>query len=66
MAMTQAELNREVANATGESVREIQRRGFTLLTRTPVESEPSVLDWDEVQAERRVPFFAQRGRTKVA
>ena len=64
--MTQAELNREVAKATGESIREIERRGFTLLTPTPIEAEPSALDWDEVQAERQVPYFAQRRHSNVA
>ena len=64
--MTQAELNREVAEATGESVREIEHRGFTLLTPVPIEREPHIVDWDEVQAERRVPVFPQRGRALVA
>ena len=66
MAMTQAELNRAVAKATGESVGEIARRGFVLLTPTPVEEELLVADWDEIQAERIVPIFEQRSRSKVA
>ena len=66
MAMTQAELNRAVAKATGESVGEIARRGFVLLTPTPVEEEPLIADWDEIQAERSVPIFEQRSRSNVA
>jgi hypothetical protein len=52
--MTQAELNREVAKATGESVGTISQIGFVPLTRQPVEveREPLVIDWDE-QPERR-------------
>ena len=64
--MTQADLNRAVAKATGESVREIARRGFGLLTPDPVEAEPLVADWDEIQAERTVPVFKQRSRSLVA
>lgn len=58
--MTQAELNRAVARATGESIREIARRGFVLLTPIPVEREPLVVDWDRLDAERRTSFFEQR------
>ena len=48
--MTQAELDRAVAEATGESVRTIVRHGFVLLTAGPVEREPLVIDWDELDA----------------
>ena len=64
--MTQAELNREVARATGESVRTIAARGFSLLTPTPVEREPLVVDWDEVQADRHVEMFPPRRHDQVA
>ncbi len=52
--MTQAELNREVADATGESVGTISQIGFVPLTRLPVEVErgPLVIDWDEVPDRR--------------
>ena len=52
--MTQAELNREVAKATGESVGTISQFGFVPLTRQPteVEREPLVLDWDEMPDRR--------------
>ena len=64
--MTQAELNREVARATGESVRTIASRGFSPLTPTPVEREPLVVDWDEVQSERHVEMFPPRRHEQVA
>jgi hypothetical protein len=53
-AMTQAELNREVAKAMGESVKAISQIGFVPLTRHPVEveREPLVIDWDELPERR--------------
>ena len=52
--MTQAELNRAVARATGESIAEVKRIGFLLAepdTDIPDPDDedlgPSVLDWDE-------------------
>ena len=52
--MTQAELNREIAEVTGESIHTIGQMGFVPLTRGPVEveREPLVIDWDQ-QVERR-------------
>ena len=54
--MTQAEMNRDVAAATGESIATIARMGFVPLTPTPFEQdrEPLVVDWDEIEAGRRV------------
>jgi hypothetical protein len=46
--MTQAELNREVAYATGESVDTIAQMGFVVLTRIPIEREPLRIDWDRL------------------
>ena len=54
--MTQRELNREVAQATGESVATIDQLGFVPLTHAPVEREPLTVDWDEVD-EQRVAMF---------
>ena len=56
--MTQQELNSAVARATGESARDIARRGFSLAdpARVAYDPEPSrrplVVDWDDVQQTR--------------
>ena len=56
--MTQRELEREVARATGESVAEIRHMGFGFADEAqPVfDPEPSdfgrSVDWDEVDADR--------------
>ena len=56
--MTQSELNREVAHATGESLRTISQLGFVPLSPVPFERdrEPLTVDWDEADAQRAVPF----------
>lgn len=64
--MTQAELNRAVARVTGESIREIARRGFVPLTPIPIEREPFVIDWDQLDAQRRTAYFEQRGSDHAA
>ena len=56
--MTQAQLNREVAQATGESVATIDKLGFVELTHGPVEREPLSVDWDKLDEERVVLFPA--------
>lgn len=63
--MTQAELNRAVAAATGETVRTIAEMGFVPLTDIPVEEEAHVVDWDELEAQR-VSVLPQRGRRELA
>ena len=57
--MTQQQLEREVAEATGESLRTIHRRGFSIvdMQQTEFDPEPNILpaqvvDWDDVQASR--------------
>jgi hypothetical protein len=50
--MTQKELNRAVAQATGESVRTIADLGFVQLTAISIEREPLIFDWDSQNAER--------------
>ena len=62
--MTQAELNFEVAQATGESVSEIARRGFSPLTFGAVEREPEdmIVDWDDLQLSRNVAQVEQHKR----
>ena len=54
--MTQKELNRQVAKATGETVDTVSRRGFIPLTYALCEEdrEPLVVDWDELEARRAV------------
>ena len=59
--MTQAELNQAVADATGESVRTIHRRGFSVVTplqvfdpdRNEDYTLPNVVDWDALEREQR-------------
>ena len=45
--MTQAELERELSRATGETVATIRSRGFQLLE--PPDPAPLTIDWDVVQ-----------------
>ena len=58
--MKQAELNRAVAHATGESLSTIKRLGFLLAPEVeacdPEDGElgPYVIDWDEVEAQRQM------------
>ena len=59
--MTQAQLNRAVAHATGESIRTIGDLGFSLLTNDFEDREPLVGDWDELDV-RRYRVFPQRMR----
>lgn len=53
--MTQNELNQLVANQTGEDESTIKKRGFSL-QENPNQTVrlPLVVDWDEVQSERRM------------
>ena len=57
--MRQSRINRMVARATGEDLREIRRMGFTIAdpARVGYDPEPKqrrfrTLDWDEVKRER--------------
>jgi len=58
--MSPTELERAVAAATGETRREIRRRGFQLLTPeldlTAHGDDGSIVDWDALDAERTVLF----------
>ena len=60
--MTQNELNRAVARATGESVSLISSMGFVPLSDTPHEREPQTVDWDRTQQNRRVSLQSRRRR----
>ena len=63
--MTQAEIDRRVRSATGESLREIRRRGFSEADPLLVDFDPepyfapSIVDWDELQSSR-VAIFPNR------
>jgi hypothetical protein len=58
--MSQAELEREVAEKTGESIDTVRRHGFSLVTPLRVFDpqadeqfqEPQTVNWDEVEADR--------------
>ncbi len=64
--MTQRDINRAVARATGESIRTINNMGFVPLTAGPVEHErrPLVVDWDELHSQRE-SCFPQRSRQRL-
>lgn len=57
--MTQRDLDRQIARATGESMSTIRKFGFNLIEMP--EREPLTVDWDKVD-ERRVAVFPQRQR----
>jgi hypothetical protein len=54
--MTQAELNREIAAATGESMSTVRHIGFVPLTPVPYERDrdPLTVDWDELEQQRAI------------
>ena len=58
--MTQAEMERELAEVTGESLGTIRRRGFQLVE--PPVVYPRIVDWDELH-EDRVAVLPQRSRS---
>ena len=65
--MTQPELDRAVALATGEDVPAIRRRGFSLADPAEVHYDPEpfnyppqVIDWDAIDLRRNTPLFPFR------
>ena len=60
--MSQAELDQQVSRLTGESLREVRRRGFSILTpelsvfdpEDDEMSQPQILDWDDLASQRYV------------
>jgi hypothetical protein len=61
--MTQSQIDRAVSRATGESIDEIRRRGFSLadlpdisFDPEPVVRPPQVVNWDELDAQRLCLF----------
>jgi len=72
--MTQRDLNRAVAKATGENLRVITQLGFTLADPVFVEAEPEpfeedieakIIEWDEFDQQRNVPLVPQRSAEPV-
>ena len=66
--MTQTQLDQQVADATGEDLREVRFRGFSLadpmtvsFDPEPCDLPPQILDWDLAELERNVAFFPQHG-----
>lgn len=64
--MNRRDLNRAVAQATGESVSTIASLGFVPLTVGPVEREPLVVDWDELDEKRYGRLRPALGRSPAA
>jgi hypothetical protein len=60
--MTQNEINRAVARATGESVSVIASMGFVPLTETIHEREPRSIDWDRHEQHRSLCMQPRRRR----
>jgi hypothetical protein len=58
--MNQRDLNRVVAQATGESVTTISRMGFVPLIPGQIDREPQFLDWDRLDEQRNVPLTRPR------
>ena len=48
--MTQADLNRAVAAATGETVETIDHQGFGFIEMPQQQREPLIFDWDDEDA----------------
>ena len=62
--MTQRELYRAVARATGESLATVTRMGFGRVRTIVEEREPLILDWDKVDIER-TGLFPPRSRRRA-
>ncbi len=64
--MNQRDLNREVAQATGESIKTIDRMGFSPL-RVPFEQDPEeyAVDWDGLEAQRSADLPSSGSRRPV-
>ncbi|QDV19502.1 hypothetical protein Pan153_41680 [Gimesia panareensis] len=64
--MTQQDLDQAVAMATGEDVRAIRQRGFSLANPLEVNFDPEPdlrppqsVDWDDLSLQQNVALFAQ-------
>jgi hypothetical protein len=58
--MSERDLYRQIARATGESMNTISSMGFVLNPSDEMERPPQVVDWDELHASRRVPVIPQK------
>ena len=61
--MTNSELNRAVARATGETIHEVRHRGFVELQEVDNNEDELLacfLDWDDVDRQRNVAMVEQR------
>lgn len=68
--MTQMQLDQLVAEATGDDVRSIRQRGFSVadpfevdFDPEPDDLQPQMIDWDELDLERNLAFVSQ-GRVR--
>lgn len=64
--MTQRQLDQLVANATGDDLRSIRQRGFSIVDLQdvnfdpePDQRPPQMVDWDELELERRSLTFSR-------
>jgi hypothetical protein len=69
--MNSRELNRAVAKATGESLREIRHRGFSFVNPAEVDFDaepnwlpPSTINWDQLERSRSAAYSAQNRRER--
>ena len=58
--VTQAQLNREVARTTGESISTIVERGFSLARWIPVEPAMCPIDWDYEDSRKAISLLPDR------
>ena len=56
--MTQAEMERELAHTTGETLCTIRNRGFSLMVMP--DRNPLVVDWDHVQQREPLRYVPRR------
>ncbi len=57
--MTRKQLEQAVAHRTGESLREVRRRGFSIVRPDDLDQDqdlysvPNIVDWDQADRERQ-------------